>query len=222
VDDEGCGKRTAMTRSADRLAYTSAYTDRVRDYLDRSAEACLDLATRYTELHGRIAGGSPLGTAAPQAFGRPPLRLDVVDTLQQVASMTDHHVSLARGALRLGIRQPGPTDRPRTVRGLTWLARAFGLIFDADPPTAREAARDVFHWSSVAGLQLGIIPRAFRIRDPCPECGGQTLVADPLRWLVSCVRGGCGFAVPVDDPVLVWSTGSSPFPSADVVGQDRP
>jgi len=196
-----------MTRSGDRLAFTTAKQDRVKEWLVRTANECVDLAVRYTELHGRIAGGSPMGVASPSPFGRPPLRLDVVDTLRAVEAMTDHRVNLARGALRLGLRPPGPTDHPRTVRALTWLSRAFPTVMEADPETARDAARDVFHWNARCGLSLGVIPRAFRIAEPCPECGGETLVADPMSWTVTCVRAGCPYRVPVQTAVTVWSTG---------------
>jgi hypothetical protein len=194
-----------MTAARARLAYSSLRADEHARWVRATGDACLELAERHVELHGLIPGGSAQGedgggSRAPSA-SRPPLRLDVVDLVAAIDRVVLRRVALCRGALRLGIGKQGPT-----TRGLWWLARAVGPVYDADPETARETARVVWRMHRAAGEILGINPRAFRIAEPCPDCGQMTLWADPGTWRVACGAVGCAFKVPVNSPILRWST----------------
>jgi len=202
--------------TTDRLVYTTARADRHREWLNRTATACIELSERYVELHGRIISGqgeTGVTFSTTSGYGKTPVRIGVLDAIRDVEDVTGHHVSLAHGALKLGTTttlngdaQHGAHDWRLTVKSLRWLSVALGPVFDADPDTARDAARAIWRQHHKTGSLLGIDPHPFRVSDDCPECGNGSLWADPQTWTVACGMPGCAFKVPVNAPILRWSS----------------
>lgn len=193
-----------------RVAYTTSTISKHEDYITRTSTACIQLGDRYTELHGYISGRTveQEGKSSSAPFGKPPVRLDILDALRDVEEMTRHQVSLVRGVLRLGMTPAtGKPVRQVTVTGLVWISRSLKSAWEADPDTGRDAARDVWRQHRRTGYHLGIIPKAFRIDQECPQCGNQSLWADPATWMAACGADGCDYIAPVNAPALAWSSG---------------
>lgn len=184
-----------------------------------------ELADRYVELLARIDPGlvaAATGGTGGTSSGRPPgsrvpVDVDAFDLVVDVERFVVHFAPLVRGALRLGLvstsSQPGGKRARRVRDWLGFAADNLGAVWNEDPVLAEDLADRGWRLRNRAGGILGVVPRAFPIGDPCPDCGDVSLWVVPDRMVVRCRRADCGREVPVSVAVPLWSS---------VTGDDGP
>lgn len=192
-----------MTSSSDihRVAWSTVDPDRLRERQSRTSDALLSLAGRAVELAllvGATRNASDSNASHSSAESRPPLRLDAVAELAEIASLAVDLDVEARAVLGLPRNGTGAALRG-TVERLSWLAGVIASVWDADPSTGHTASRRILTRHARAGRVLGLVREAFRISDPCPGCGELSLWVDPDSWSVACGLARCGYSRLLDE-----------------------
>jgi hypothetical protein len=176
-------------------------------HVARTQERLHTLADRYAALRVMLTTGRTGRAEVPTFHRRPgpssPLRVDVLDLMQEVDQYVAALLPLVRGTLRLGSgvaewNRPD-TDRAVRVRGsLLFIASGLARVYAEDPVLGDDLARGAWQLERRAGWIFGDTSRPFALSEPCPACGVPALWVVPDKMVIRCGNPGCGAQQPLD------------------------
>lgn len=150
------------------------------------------LADDYVQLAGLVGRGSGSGEGPGDDTNKGvPVRLGVIDLMTQVERFVREQAPVVRGALRMGLGEPGGASRAAvTVKGLGFITEAFGQVRAENPDLAREIDR--LSYKLVCRMQgyVGGEARPWLAEAPCTECGEIAVWVRPASFESAC--GACG------------------------------
>lgn len=198
-----------------RAAFEEAQAEHDAEHLTAAQTAIDGLLVRYTELHGITGAGSSAprdstGIRGSRGLDLPaPVRVDVVDCIALIETVTRDMVTISRVALRL--KREDRTGTGSTTRAQVTAARLVDLrerlpeVWRRSRSTALDVARRTWDLHEQAGDLLDLSPYAYRLGGSvCPACGlGETLWTFPERWQVKCGNPSCVYDAPVAVPDVV-------------------
>lgn len=184
-------------------------------HIGRTVSRLESLADRYRQLRGMLgdvgqpAGGGDEVRTPSRPGSRPPLRVDVLDTLADVERFVEELLPLVRGTLRLG---PEPRAAGRAVRvrsGLSVMAAGLAGVYSEDPGLGDAVSSSAWKLERRAAWIFGDRSRAFALTEPCGSCGMPALWVVPERMVIRCGNPACGATRPVDVVLPVHVSGPS-------------
>lgn len=182
-------------------------------HIGRTVTRLESLALRYGQLRAllgdvRQPGGGDEVRSPSRPGSRPPLRVDVLDTMADIDRFVTELGPLVRGTLRLG---PEPRAADRGARASSVLAvMGAGLagVYAEDPYVGDAVSRAVWKLERRAGWIFGERSRAFALSEPCRACGVPALWVVPERMVIRCGNPSCGDTRAVDAVLPVHVSGS--------------
>jgi hypothetical protein len=200
--------------------WTEQQARRLQEHISRTSARLEALAARYGQLNVLL---SP-GTGQPADWGMPvirdpgpraPLRVDVLDLIEDIDRFLTGYLPLVRGTMRLG---PGSGTWTRTTEGhaqasragLTFLAAALASIYAEDPALGDELSGHIWRLDRRAGWIFGDNSRPFALAEACPDCSVRSLWVVPDRMVIRCANPPCGAEWPVDAAAHAHTTESPP------------
>lgn len=181
-------------------------------HIGRTVSRLESLADRYGQLRrmlgdvGQPAGGDERRTPS-RPGSRPPLRVDVLDTLGDVERFVAELLPLVRGTLRLGPEPRAAGRRVRVRDGLALMAAGLGGVYSEDPGLGDAVSSSAWKLERRAAWIFGDRSRAFALTDPCRACGLPALWVVPERMVIRCGNPACGDTRPVDVVLPVYTAG---------------
>lgn len=182
-------------------------------HIGRTVSRLEALAEKYRQLRGMLGdvgqpGGGGDEVRTPSRPGsRPPLRVDVLDTLGDVERFVGDLLPLVRGTLRLGPDSGGGTAAYRVRAGLALMASGLGGVYSEDPGLGDAVSSAAWKLERRAAWIFGERSRAFALTDPCRACGLPALWVVPERMVIRCGNPACGDTRPVDVVLPVHVSG---------------
>ncbi|GAB3622545.1 hypothetical protein GCM10027418_06270 [Mariniluteicoccus endophyticus] len=192
-----------------RLTWTSDRDDRARAAAERTNVAISQLSQRYQELPQILQAVSrPDGARRPPG-PRSPLRIDAQSLIIEITKTSITLVDQAAAALN--VRRPhtsvrGRTDGARTLSRLLLLSSWSEHLHTTQPTTARDVSHRIWSLNVSAGRVLGLTTGAFRIDEPCPDCGLTSLWADPETLTVACGIPECAYRYSITGAITRHTT----------------
>ena len=179
-------------------------------HIGRTVSRLESLAEKYRQLRGMLGdvgqpGGGGDEVRTPSRPGsRPPLRVDVLDTLADVERFVDELLPLVRGTLRLG---PAVGAGRAVLAGLAVMGDGLGRVYSEDPGLGDAVSAVAWKLERRAAWIFGERSRAFALTEPCAACGLPALWVVPERMVIRCGNPACGDTRPVDVVLPVHVSG---------------
>lgn len=181
----------------------------IGSWIARASATARELAAQHASLAAFVAAGSGRGPSegvdirGTKVHPDIPIRAEVVDVRAAIEGDARRYAALTRGTLR---HQQNP---PTTAGRLGVIAACLPDLHAADPALAAEMVEALWEHhrraSRIVDPPRGLRP--FRIDDPCPECGHESLWVDPKGWRIGCGMPSCRCMWGVADPVLKVTPG---------------
>lgn len=181
-------------------------------HIGRTVSRLESLAVRYGQLRALLGdvrgpgGGDEVRTPS-RPGSRPPLRVDVLDTMADIDRFVAELGPLVRGTLRLG-PEPRAADRAgRVLAALDLMASGLAGVYSEDPVVGDAVSRLAWKLERRAGWIFGDRSRAFALSEPCRACGLPAVWVVPERMVIRCGNPACGDTRPVDAVLPVHVSG---------------